>query len=233
MRLAIDVEDELAVPVEHVPGARGHFVLAVGANVDDAEALAVWRLGPTGRPVGAWVIRFGDMVRKADHLNRVIGGQRGRCLVDWNSDIPAAALDKIARHLPATLIRALAASIVVIPDLLKEISEYRQRYTDAVESHRSTNKSKIVALSWAREVPGDPDTARQVLTAHRQSAASPVAGEAIRLAGALERAIDLWQDTEQVRYRRSYLRSFGEPQSLPPLWLTNLRAAAQGLTQQN
>ncbi|WP_373367482.1 DUF6218 family protein [Micromonospora purpureochromogenes] len=36
----------------------------------------------------------------------------------------------------------------------------------------------------------------------------------------------LWQDTEQVRFRRRHLRSFGEPRQLPPRWLARLRAAA-------
>ena len=49
---------------------------------------------------------------------------------------------------------------------------------------------------------------------------------ALALTSAVAMAAELWQDTEQARYRRKYLRALGEPQPLPPRWLARLRAAA-------
>lgn len=41
-------EAELSVPVDYVPGARGYAVFAAGLDGEGAEAMAIWRLGPTG-----------------------------------------------------------------------------------------------------------------------------------------------------------------------------------------
>jgi hypothetical protein len=46
----------------------------------------------------------------------------------------------------------------------------------------------------------------------------------LSIAGAVERAVELWTDTEQIRYRRPYLRTLGEPQVLPPRWRARLTA---------
>ncbi|WP_305784980.1 DUF6218 family protein [Symbioplanes lichenis] len=217
MTVEAELDAELAISVDYVPGVRGHCVLAVGADADGRESVAVWKLGPSGRAGGSWVVALED----TDFLVRVIAAQQGRCLVGWTADEPLAVLDR----LPAESAKALADSVVVIPDLLAETAEHRRRYEDAVEAHRATTKSKIAPLAWARELPADP---RGELTPQLRAAASPVAAAAIGLAGALERAVDLWQETEQARYRRPYLRKFGEPQPLPPRWLARARAVAAG-----
>jgi hypothetical protein len=92
----------------------------------------------------------------------------------------------------------------------------------------ATAISKIAPLKWAGKLPEDGDEIAALSPRHL-SAASPVAGAALTVAVALSRAVELWQETEEARYRRPYLRSLGERQPLPPRWLARLRAAESGL----
>lgn len=226
--MASDVEahdNELSIPVDYVPGARGHAVLAVGPDSDGGDSLAVWRLTPTGRAGGAWIVRFDEIERNADQLCRIMGMLQGRCLVEWSSEAPASILGKIGDAVPADLVAALQSNILTIPDLLTEIREQRTRYAEAVEQHRATTKSKIAPLEWPSVVPDQQELTEWAVRA-QSAVTSPVAASALVLTAVVARTAQLWQDTEQARYRRGYLRSFGEPQALPPRWLARLRAAA-------
>jgi hypothetical protein len=227
--LSAQIDDELTAAVDYVPGARGHTVLALGPEADGTEALAVWRLGPTGVASGAWVIRTAEE-DAADRIARVLGSVRERCLVGWTVEEPAAVLDKFADRLPSDLVTALRANIAPLPDLVAEIAQARQRYAAAVDEYRLTSKSKLIPLTWERELPaaaaaGDPTAVGRLLAPQPVAASSPVAAIALELAGALATAVDLWHDTEQRRFRRTYLRRFGDPQPLPPRWLARLLAA--------
>lgn len=225
--MASDVEaseSELSIPVDYVPGARGHGVLAVGPDGDGAEALAVWRLGPTGRAGGAWVVRFDEIERDPDQLRPIMWMLQDRCLVDWDKEAPARILARIADVLPAELLARLQRNILTVPELLTEISEHRSAYAAAVEQHRATAKSKIAPLAWPTAMPDQQELVEWAARAQSASA-SPVAASALALTAVVASTAQLWQDTEQVRYRRTYLRSLGEPQLLPPRWLASLREA--------
>ncbi|MGC5022590.1 DUF6218 family protein [Micromonospora sp. DT47] len=217
-------ENELAIPVDYVPGARGHGVLAVGPDSDGGEALAVWRLSPTGRAGGAWVVRFDEIERDPEQLRRIMWMLQDRCLIDWDRDGPSAVLARIADVLPAELLTALRGNILTIPELLTEISEHRSTYIAAVEQHRAKTNSKIAPLGWPTQMPDQQDLAAWAAQAPSASA-SPVAATALALTATVANTAGLWQDTEQTRYRRTYLRSMGDPQPLPPRWLARLRAA--------
>ncbi|MEH0985568.1 DUF6218 family protein [Micromonospora sp. CPCC 205556] len=218
-------ENELSVTVDYVPGARGHGVLAVGLDSSGADALAVWRLSPTGRAGGAWVVRFDEIERDPEQLRRIMWMMQDRCLVGWDEEAPTAALARIAEVLPAELLTALRCNIVTIPELLAEIDEHRHVYAAAVEQHRASTKSKIARLAWPTEMPDQQELAKWAARAH-STAASPVAATALALTAVVASTAQLWQDTEQARYRRVYLRALGDPQPLPPRWLARLRRAA-------
>lgn len=220
-------ENELSIPVDYVPGARGHAVLAVGHDTDGREALAMWRLSPTGRAGGAWVERFDEVERDPERLIRIMSMMQHRCLVGWDSQAVDGVLARIADFLPAEMLADLRAHILDVPELLTEISEHRAAYSAAVEQQRASTKSKLAPLAWPTEVPEQQELV--AWAARVQSvAASPVAGTALTLTAAIARTAQLWQDTEQARYRRTYLRTLGEPQPLPPRWLARLREAVGG-----
>ncbi|MFF0316943.1 DUF6218 family protein [Micromonospora sp. NPDC005252] len=218
-----EAESELSIPVDYVPGARGHAVLAIGPDTDGAESLAVWRLGPTGRAGGAWVVRLDDAAQH-DQLTRIMWMLQGRCLVGWDRETPVAILDRLADVLPPELVSTLRGYVLTIPELLTEITEHRSAYAEAVDRQRAVSTSKLAPLAWHTEVPDHEDLA--VRLAVQPRAASPVAGTALALTSAVAMTAQLWQDTEQARYRRRYLRALGEPQPLPARWLAWLRAAA-------
>jgi hypothetical protein len=191
---------DLPVAAATIAGVRGHAVLAEGPDADGRDAVAIWRLDAFGIPIGAWVIPLaGDPGLPS--LDDVRAGLRGCARVAWAGE----------------------ESDLHIEDLLDEIREHRQRYTEAHDAFRATRKAKITELTWTSEVP-PADRARSLLEV-RRPAASPVAAEALAVAGAIRNAIELWEDTEQVRYRRVHLRSFGDAQPLPPRWLAALRTA--------
>ncbi|MEU5564429.1 DUF6218 family protein [Micromonospora musae] len=217
-------ENELSVPVDYVPGARGHGVLAVGRDTDGGEALAVWRLGPTGRAGGAWVVRFDEIERNPEQLRRIVSMLQDRCLVDWDEATPAGALARLSEFLPAELLTTLHGNLLTIPELLAEITELRFTYATAAEQHRESAKSKIAPLAWPSEMPEQQTLVAWAIRAST-AAASPVAATALSLTAAVASTAQLWQDTEQARYRRIYLRSLGDPQPLPPRWLARLREA--------
>ena len=223
----VQAGDDLAVPVDYVPGVRGFAVLVVGPDGDGDEALAIWRLGATGHAVGAWIFRLGQVEANLGRLLNVLALLRDRCVVDWDADRPDAALRRIEPWLPADQVPAFRSNRLFLPDLLSQVREHRKTCAEAVERHRLNTKSALVPLSWGVDLPEDPAGARRVL-APSPVAAVPVAAEALSLVGSVRRAVELWQDTEQTRYRRTYLRSLGEVRPLPSNWLAALRAAADG-----
>jgi hypothetical protein len=188
--------------------------------------LAVWRLGPTGGLSGAWVLPLDELTRDSTRVDNVMGTLAGRCLVGWDKEAPLAVLRKVDHLLPARTVSRLSASTLAIPDLLDEVREFRHRYAVAVQNHQATTKSKLAPLPWAAELVDPAGDSAHVLAPRLPAAASPVAADALAVVGALQAAIELWRDTEQTRYRRTYLRSFGRVQPLLPRWLEQLRAAA-------
>lgn len=224
---ATQADEELSVPTDYVPGARGYAVLVAGRDGGGHEAIAIWRLGVTGHAVGAWIFRLDDLATDQERLLNVVSLLRDRCVVDWKADRPDAVLRLLEQWLPVDLVTALRSNRLFIPDLLCEVREHRRACVEAVERHRPNTKSTLAPLAWSVELPDDLAQARLVLTPSPMTAV-PVAAEALTLVGTVRRAVELWQDTEQTRYRRAYLRSLGEVQPLPPRWLAVLRRAADG-----
>jgi Family of unknown function (DUF6218) len=211
------------VALDYLPGVRGYAVLLAGPGADGAEALAVWTLSALGTATGAWILPLADLDKS--RLSAIMNMVRGRCLVGWTTDIATEALDKIEAALPGALVTRLRASALEIPSLLAETREHRALYSEALAAYSATVPAKIAApLKWPRELPNKGDEAL-VLSPQYVSTAGPAASAALSLAGALSRAIDYWQETEETRYRRPSLRSLVERQTLPPRWLTRLRDA--------
>jgi hypothetical protein len=217
---------ESSAALDYVPGVRGHAVLVTGRDAEGEDALAVWILGAFGTATGAWVLPLAGL--DESRLLSVLSTVRGRCLVGWSEVAATEALDKVEGTLPPVLVARLSASSLAIPDLVAETREHRARHAETVTAYSATVNSKIAPLKWAGRLPDKGDEVAAALSPRHVSVATPVAGAALTLAGALSRAIELWQETEDARYRRPYLRSLGERQPLPPPWLLHLRAAESG-----
>jgi hypothetical protein len=131
MTLAADAgDDEQITAIDYVPGVRGHAVITVGPDGDGAEALAVWRLGPTGVAVGAWILNLDAARNDPAALHGIMTMLRGRCLVGWSADDSVKSLHRVAGLVAPTMIDRLSDGVVTIPDLLAEIAECRKRYLE-------------------------------------------------------------------------------------------------------
>ena len=226
MTIALESRDaDSGGALDYLPGVRGHAVLVTGPGADGEEALAVWALGALGTATGAWVLPLAELDGSLFAVMKMV---RGRCLVGWTEQSATDSLEKVEAALPAALVTRLRAGGLAIPSLLAETREHRTRCTAALTAYSATAASKIAPLKWARDLPDEGDEAAALSPRHVY-AASPVAATALTLARSLSRAIDLWQETEEARYRRPYLRSLGEQQLLPPRWLARLRAAESGV----
>jgi hypothetical protein len=223
---AYDGDADQDVTSHYPPGVRGHAVIVIGAGTDGGDVLAVWILNPFGDPTGAWVLPLADL--DGSRLLEIMTMVRGRCLVGWTEESAVAAFGKIEAALPPELVARLRATGLAIPGLIAETREHRARYDEALATYRATTGAKVSPLTWARDlpVPGDEEAA---LSPRPFYAASPAATAALIIAKSLGQAIELWQMTEEARFRRPYLRGLGPQQPLPPGWAARLRSAESGL----
>jgi len=222
---SFDPDDEPIRVMEQVPGVRGHVVLAAGLDGDGADALAIWRAGPTGRADGAWALTFAEIARTPQRLCTIEAILSGRCLVAWSASDADLVLHRLAGLLPSGRLDALRGSLVVVPDLLAEIADQRAGYDHLVAERALATRRKATPLPWRTE-PGDVNQLKVAAIAAASRAASPVAVSALALTAAVGHLAELWHETERVRCRRKHLKALGEPQLLPPRWLGRLRAAA-------
>ncbi|GAB3803109.1 DUF6218 family protein [Micromonospora zhanjiangensis] len=230
MTISVETPDnELSIPFDYVPGARGHAVLAAGEDESGSAALAVWRLGATGQAVGAWVLSMSAVRRDNEEFQQVMNLIRDRSLVAWDADSPMEVIGRIAPELPASLVESLRRNVLLIPDLLAEIAEQRAAITLAADEYRRTASSKVAPLMWPTDIPSPAEL--RVVADEMQHPAAPVVAKALGLSAGLARVAQLWQETEQVRARRRYLRTLGDPQLLPPRWLESVRAAVNAGSQ--
>ncbi|MGA3541317.1 DUF6218 family protein [Micromonosporaceae bacterium DT194] len=220
-----DPDDEQVATIDQWPAVRGHVLLAVGPDGDGADALGIWRVGPTGRPDGAWVLTFAEITETPQRLTSLLATVSGRSLVDWSDEAAGATLDRLAGLFPSDRLDALRSSLIVVPDLLAEIVEQRAGYDRLVAEQATAIRRKVVELPWPTE-PGDVGRLQVSATRTAAAAATPVAASALSLTAAVAHLAELWHDTERVRCRRKHLLALGEPQPLPPRWLGRLRAAA-------
>ncbi|MFX0594950.1 DUF6218 family protein [Melissospora conviva] len=220
-----DPDDEQVATIDQWPGVRGHVLFAVGPGGDGADALGLWRVGPTGRPDGAWVLTFAEITETPQRLASLLATVSGRCLVDWSDETAGSTLERLTGLLPSDRLDALRDSLIVVPDLLAEIVEQRAGYDRLVAERATATRRKAVELPWPTE-PGDVGRLQAAATRIAATAASPVAASALARTAAVNHLAELWHETERVRCRRKHLLALGEPQPLPPRWLGRLRAAA-------
>jgi hypothetical protein len=223
---AHDGDADQDITSHYPPGVRGHAVIVIDAGKDGEDALAVWTLSPFGEPIGAWVLPLADL--DESRLLEIMTMVRGRCLVGWTEESAVAALGKIEAVLPPEFVARLRTTCLAIPGLIAEAREHRAHYDEELARYKAATGAKPAPFTWARDLPalGDEEAA---LSPRPFYAASPAATAALTVAKSLGQAIELWQMTEEARFRRPYLRGLGPQQPLPPGWTARLRSAESGL----
>ncbi len=204
---AADDLDARHTPDPRAPEAVGHVVLAEGGNGRGRCRLALWHLGPTGRPTGAWL---GTTADESEHLlqlvhRRVVVARTPRIALVTLGGLAAAA----GSPEPAPVFLDLAA-------VLAEIADHRRRVEAA----------SAAPVDWPTPVPATvADLAAGLPATH---AGAGLAAEALQLSRLVVTAANLWRETESARLRRRHLaHRFGPPAALPPGWLATLRMASR------
>ena len=223
----VESSENLAAPrLDHVEGITGHFVVVEGEEHTGEAAAAVWHASATGTPVGAWIKPI-SLLRSdpaaADELLRLTSH---RALFGWEIETGRRLLEMLAGCAQRERLGEPVA--VLLPDVLANIAEHRRAYETAVEEHQGRLKAKPNPLVWRRDIPrvGSWLDFVQAARLHPPTATCPVAVKALHLVRAVAWAAELWQQTEIVRTRRSYLTDrFGPATVLPPGWLGQLRRA--------
>lgn len=185
-------------------------VVAV-VDVCDAAPVVWWAdlgLGNLGlqRLGGAWVL---DSAARLEDLSHLIAGRlvvataAGQGLLREQSIVGAGMLD----------VTAIRAAVGAEADRLQAIFE---------DAAAKPGKSNLVAPAWPA-IPSELD----VETASAQ-AGDPTASRALAIARHLAALCDAWDQIEQQRLARSYMRGHGGDQARPlPLGLSSLFLPAQ------
>ena len=116
------------------------------------------------------------------------------------------------------------------PDAFEDLLTRRAEFETAVASIRQAGRN-VAPVTWGRTftTTDHPTTTRdlQQLASIGDLAATPVIAEALKLSRLLQWLIEIWAETEQLKGRRDYVRDkHGEPEALPPTWLTAVTTAS-------
>lgn len=230
--------EEVLVDRVLVQGVRGHVVVARG-DQDDVDSVAIWHVSAEGTLCGAWVWPWPTTV---DDARRTVSLIDGRLLVDVNPDAAAGIVADLAES-AAVADRPMAMSRVqrVAPGwLLEEVvafrAELQKAFDEAVAARAAARGGKLVPLDFSPlpdQLTGDLAGQLASLGLQPPAGISAVIGHALGTANLVAWLIQLWQDAEGQRMRRSYLRSGAEARPLSAAWVTALRTAAAELLIRN
>jgi hypothetical protein len=222
--------EELPETIGPAVQAPGSAILAVGADADGVESVAVWHVSPGGVPTGAWVRPQSEVLGSAAAAARLLALVERRALVGVSAEV-------LADWLPRwSAVAGLADSglwwkkhLFSPVEAYDHIVRRRQLVAATVDAARETNKS-MTPIGWAHDL---VETAVGDLAALQAAAGivappgSPVVSEALRLARVLRWLVVVWTEAEDVKGRRRVVRAaHGAAEPLPPAWLAAVRAAA-------
>jgi hypothetical protein len=229
MVAAAEVEPGLAEPLVAL-WAPGSAVLAVGDDENDRHAVAVWQISPEGHPTGAWVVSTEQAYGDAAAARRLLVSIERRALTMADP----GTLDDLVGRLTSTAgvdaDRWWAAQRFSPTDAFRDVLTRRAEFEATIASVRQAGRS-VAALRWARAFPADdrPETVAELqqLADVGVPVGAPVIAEALRISRLLAWLVGMWTQTEQVKGRRDYVRDkHGEPEALPPSWLTAVTTAS-------
>jgi hypothetical protein len=186
-----------AEPVELT--APGSAVVALGP--DDFE---IWQVSPAGVPTGAWTCPSAELFGDRATARRALVLLERRAITARDPE-----------GLPAFLARLTAAAGLDIgPWWVGQLFSPMDSFRETVARRRG------LAAHWIRHFDQDPadfESLRKLSGLHPAAGPSAVRSAALAVTRLLFWQVGLWQETEQVRG--------GEPEPLPPSWLTAVLAA--------
>ena len=231
----VEEQAELVEPVVAL-WAPGSAVLAAGEDAFGERAMAVWQVSPEGHPTGSWVVSEQQAFGDPAVARQVLVTIERRALVATVE----GTVDEVVARLTAAADITTAGGITTdrwwtaqrfsptdaFADVLARRAELAATVTEVRESGRT-----VAPLLWDRTFlsTGRPGTVSELadLAKVAAPAGAPVVAEALRLSRLLQWLVGLWTQTEQVKNRRDYLRDkHGDPEALPPGWMTAVQTAS-------
>ena len=190
----------------------GRRAKALAALSSHETTTAIWLLGFTGEPCGAWIL---DTTTK-EQAQTALGILDRRALIETLHGDAGTTLRSLAERAGIRIPEA-SARFASLADLHEATKTARATYEEAATAHGQGTKTRPTPLAWPTPVPAtlEDDTPG----ASRLWSGEGSATEAFVAATTAGRLIRTWNETESVRVRRAYLREkYGEAQLLPQTW---------------
>ncbi len=229
--MAVSVEEQTE-PVEPAAAlwAPGSAVLATGEDASGQRAVAVWHISPDGHPTGSWVVPEQHAYTDPAAARQLLVTIERRALTATDEDTVDEVVARLTTTAGITADRWWTAQRFSPISAFTDTLTRRAELAATVDAIRQSGRT-VTPLQWDRVFSPDqrPSTVDELASLAEVAipAGAPVVAEALRLARLLQWLVGLWIQTEQVKNRRDYLRDkHGDPEALPPGWMTVVQTAA-------
>lgn len=204
-------------------------VLALGADEHGDHAVAVWQFAAEGKPTGAHVARQEDVFTDPDSARRVLAFLERRAITGSEPSALPDVLRRLTTAAKLDVAQWWEGHLFTPVDVFDDMRVRRSQYEQTVATVRQGGR-QVAPLAWQRDYsdgapPGD-FAALHRLSRRRTPPGAPVVSEVLGVCGVLSWLVECWQETEQVKNRRTYIRDeHGGPEELPPCWREAARHA--------
>ncbi|WP_181778857.1 DUF6218 family protein [Pseudonocardia pini] len=202
------------MPIEVPTWATGYAVLTV-----DSDTLAVWQVSLDGRPTGAWITPLEELRAEPDTARRLASCIERRAIA--RSDVSGA--DMVLSEL--TTCAKLddgwwRGQTFDVAGAFGDVLERRAGVEHTIAAVRESGR-KVTDVDWRRELDGSAGSIAELRRLARLGvpSGSPAVSDALAVVGVLRWIAEVWEETEQVKNRRSYVHTaLGPPEPLPTRW---------------
>lgn len=208
----------LAVPV------RDSAVVAAGVDEHGKDALAVWQFSARGMSTGARVVSQQDASASPELARLLLSIIERRAIIARTPSEPPWIVERLSTTAGVDVSQWWDKHLVSPLGVFRDVLDRRERYGQTVTAARASGRN-VTDLGWRQDYSATPQpenfAALRRLAGLAVSPGAPVVSEVLTVCSVLRWLIELWQETEQLKNRRSYVfDARGAPEVLPPSWLT-------------
>lgn len=208
----------LAVPV------RDSAVVAAGVDEHGEDALAVWQFSAQGMPTGARVISQQEAFTSPELARLLLSILERRAITAHTPSELVGIIERLSATAGVDVSQWWGKHVFSSLDVFGDVLDRRERYGQTVTAARQGGRN-VTDLGWRHDYSVTP-LPQDFAALHRlaglaTSPGAPVVSEVLTVCSVLRWLIEVWQETEHVKNRRSYVfDAHGAPEVLPPSWLT-------------
>ena len=228
MTVVSETEDIPAVAMLEV-SVRDSAVVALGADERGVDALAVWQFSARGVPTGAWAVSQGEAFGSAKVARQLLSILERRAISAHEPSDVHWIVERLSTTAGIDMPRWWDRQVFCPLRGFREVLERRESFVATVAATRQSGRD-VSDLVWKHDYsaspPPDDLAALQRLTGRVVPPGAPAVSEVLTVCAVLRWLIDLWNETEQIKNRRSYVSAaHGAPEALPPSWLSAVHCA--------